>query len=454
MKMVLGIDSKNVNTQNAQKKYVVWDSKKAINAHMLLVGKSGTGKTHTLRSIIHQLQKQALETGAKFKIKVIDVHGDIDIPGASTVQFSESTPYGFNPLIINPDPHFGGIRKRIQSFINSLNSTSRKLGPKQEYTLRNLLLDLYAANGFHEKDNSTWGIYDSYGNRLQHNGKDKRYPTLEDAYRYAAFKHKSMFLGTSSKAVFCLEELNKKVKKLNSQFKKVHKTITPEQQSEIKSEIKTTGEQAVEAYSKYIESIESGMELTDLLKYDSVEVIKSVVDRLNNLISIGIFKDKLPQFTPGCTIERYDIKALTNLDEKKLFVYQLLEETFYHRTQEGMQDDVVELVFLDEANLFFNDEPDNIINIISKEARKFGLGLCCASQSPTHFSEDFISNVGTKIILGIDTMFFDGSVRKLKISQEALSWIVPHKKIMIKIDNKAEIKNDFIWTLLKDPTKS
>lgn len=48
---------------------------------------------------------------------------------------------------------------------------------------------------------------------------------------------------------------------------------------------------------------------------------------------------------------------------------------------------------------------DNIINIISKEARKFGLGLICASQSPTHFSEDFISNVGTKIILGLDQMF-------------------------------------------------
>jgi hypothetical protein len=109
---------------------------------------------------------------------------------------------------------------------------------------------------------------------------------------------------------------------------------------------------------------------------------------------------------------------------------------------------VVEMVFLDEANLFFTDDADNIINIISKEARKFGLGLCCASQSPTHFSEDFISNVGTKIILGLDQMFWDGSVRKLKIEQQALEWIVPHQKMVVQINNKAELKNRFIWVLL------
>lgn len=444
MKIVWGIDSKTA--KNEKPSYVVWDSQRAINAHMLLVGKSGTGKTHTLRKIISQLQKQ--NPGKNFRIKIIDVHGDIEIPGCSSVKFSESTPYGFNPLIINPDPDFGGIRKRIQSFLNSLNATTRQLGPKQEATLRNILLDLYAANGFFEKDNTTWDIYDSHGNRLKYNNKEKKYPTLDDAYRYANFKHKAMFLGTSNKAVFNLEELNKKIKKLNTQYKKFHKSLNPEQQEEVQKEISAAGEQAIESYTEYIRSIENGKELTDLIKYDSVDVMKSVVDRLNNLVSIGIFKDKEPPFDPDCAIWRYDIKALTNLDEKKLFVYQLLEESFQHRVQEGMQDDVVELIFLDEANLFFTDEPDNIINIISKEARKFGLGLCCASQSPTHFSEDFISNVATKIILGIDQMFWDGSIRKMKINQEALSWIVPHRKIIVKIDNKADLRSDFIWTLL------
>lgn len=443
MKTVFGYDSGAA--RKGETVPVIWDSKRVINAHMLLVGKSGTGKTFTLKRIIDQLKSQSSN---KIRIRIIDVHGDIDIDGCSSVKFSESSPYGFNPLELNPDPDFGGVRKRIQSFMSALNKTTRKLGPKQESVLRNILLDLYMANGFYEKDPSTWTIYDSSGNRLMHKGQPKKYPTLEDAFRYANFKHKAMFLGTSNKAVLNLEEVNKKAKQIFTKFKNVHKAHSKEEVDQMKAELKTAGESAIESYSNYIHSIETGMEIADLIKYDSIDTIKSIVDRLGNLVSSGIFKNKVPDFNKDSPIWRYDIKALTNLDEKKLFVYFLLEEIFGQRVQAGMQSDVVEMVFLDEANLFFTDDADNIINIIAKEARKFGLGLCCASQSPTHFSEDFISNVGTKIILGLDQMFWDGSVRKLKVEQQALEWIVPHQKMVVQINNKAELKNRFIWVLL------
>jgi DNA helicase HerA-like ATPase len=443
MKTIFGIDSAFV--KKGENVPVVWDSTRVINAHMLLVGKSGTGKTFTLKKIIDQLNTQS---NSKIRIRIIDVHGDIDIDGCSSIKFSESSQYGFNPLAINPDPDFGGVRKRIQAFMSALNKTARKLGPKQESVLRNILLDLYQANGFYEKDPSSWSIVDSNGNKIMHKGQPKKYPTLEDAYRYANFKHKAMFLGTSNKAVLNLEEVNKKAKQLYLKQKNIHKAHTAEEVEQMKAELRTVGETAIEAYSNYIQSMETGMELTDLIKYDSIDTIKSVVDRLGNLVSSGIFKNKEPEFDSKACIWRYDIKALTNLDEKKLFVYFLLEEIFGQRVQAGPQSDVVEMVFLDEANLFFTDDADNVINIISKEARKFGLGLCCASQSPTHFSEDFISNVGTKIILGLDQMFWDGSVRKLKVEQQALEWIVPHQKMVVQINNKAELKNRFIWVLL------
>lgn len=444
MKIQFGIDSAFV--KRGENIPVLWDSKRVINAHMLLVGKSGTGKTFTLKKIISQL---LASSNSKIRMRVIDVHGDINIEGSSSVKFSESGIYGFNPLAINPDPDFGGVRKRIQSFISIINKTSRKLGTKQEPVLRNILLDLYAANGFYEKDPKSWHIYDSNGQRLMHNGRPKKYPTLEDAYRYASFKHKAMFLGTSNKAVLNLEETNKKAKQLYLKQKNVHKAATQEDVDKLKAEINVAGAAAIESFTNYIHSIENGMELTDLIKYDSIETIKSIVDRLDSLIATGIFKNQEPDFDPNATVWRYDIRTLTNLDEKKLFVYFLLEDIFLKRVEQGEQDDVVEMVFLDEANLFFSDEADNIINIISKEARKFGLGLCCASQSPTHFSEDFMSSVGTKIILGLDQMFWNGSVQKLKIEQQALEWIVPHQKMVVQINNKAELKNKFIWVLLK-----
>lgn len=446
MKIHFGIDS-GAYARTKEKVQVLWDSKRVINAHMLLVGKSGTGKTFTLKKIISELQSSS---DTPIKIRILDVHGDIFIDGCSSVKFSESGEYGFNPLAINPDPDFGGVRKRIQSFISIINKTSRKLGTKQEPVLRNILLDLYAANGFYEKDPKSWHIHDSNGNRLMHHGRPKKYPTLEDAYRYASFKHKAMFLGTSNKAILNLEETNKKAKQLYIRQKNVHKALTDEDVQKVKTEINNLGAQAIESFTNHINSIENGMELTDLIKYDSIDTIKSIVDRLDSLIATGIFKNQEPEFDKNASIWRYDIRTLTNLDEKKLFVYFLLEDIFLKRVEGGEKEDVVEMVFLDEANLFFNDDADNIINVIAKEARKFGLGLCCASQSPTHFSEDFMSSVGTKIILGLDQMFWNGSVQKLKIEQQALEWIVPHQKMVVQINNKAELKNKFTWVLLNN----
>jgi hypothetical protein len=94
---------------------------------------------------------------------------------------------------------------------------------------------------------------------------------------------------------------------------------------------------------------------------------------------------------------------------------------------------VVEIAVLDEAHLFFTDEVDNPLNVLAKEARKFGLALVCASQSPTHFSEDFLGNVATKIILGIDEMYWDGSVRKLKIEPKTLQYIMPKRTLAVQI---------------------
>ena len=85
MKIVFGIDSASI--RNGEPNPVIWDSKRVINAHMLLVGKSGTGKTFTLKKIINNLLDSA---SSRVRVRVIDVHGDIEIDGASSVKFSES----------------------------------------------------------------------------------------------------------------------------------------------------------------------------------------------------------------------------------------------------------------------------------------------------------------------------------------------------------------------------
>ena len=86
-------------------------------------------------------------------------------------------------------PDFGGVRKRIQSFMSAINKTSRKLGSKQEAALRNILYDLYAANGFYDGKPESWKLKDGVQRKYP-----KKHPTVEDALRFSSFKITSSFL--------------------------------------------------------------------------------------------------------------------------------------------------------------------------------------------------------------------------------------------------------------------
>lgn len=442
MQVRLGSDAQHIGRGDAPG--IIWDTQKLINGHTLIVGKSGTGKTYTLKKMITQIGQQA---GGRLRVHVMDVHGDIELEGASTVKFSESTPYGFNPLIINPDPDFGGVRKRVQSFINALSRTGFRLGPKQEAALRNVLFDLYAANGFLENDARTWRI-----DPAAQNGRyGRKQPAMEDAVRFANAKLRGMFLGTSSKTVGALEKLYRRQIQFQNKLKHANKAINQEELDGIQADIDKLKKESMDLFQEHMDAMQTGRELDDLIKYDSKDVMKSVVDRLENLHNIGIFRPQRPPFDPRAPIWRYDIKALS-VDEKKLFVAFLLEAIFHHATQRGPQKDVVEIVILDEAHLFSGDEPDNPVNVIAKEARKFGLGLFAASQSPVHFSDDFLSNVGTKIVLGIDQLFWDGTVRKLKIDQNALEWVIPHQRYIAQMTNIGESRNKPLWVQLDQRT--
>lgn len=420
---------------------VEWDSLRLINGHCLIAGKSGTGKTHTLRKMIGALQRQS---GGKLRVHILDAHGDIEIDSASSVKFSESTPYGFNPLEINPDADFGGVRKRVQSFIAALNRTSRKLGTKQEACLRTLLHDIYCANGFHDGRPETWRLDDGVARK-----HPKKNPTMTDAVRFSQFKLKSMFLGTNNRAVNALESLNKKMSQVHARAKSERKASEPGEKERLQKEIEALSGAAVDLFVEHVSNIQTGHEFSDLMRYDSREVLKSVVERLENLEAIGIFKPAAAPFDHSNPIWRYDIRSLS-ADEKKLFVAFVLERIFHAAIERGVVDDVVEVIVLDEAHLYLDDDPDNITNILAKEARKFGVALWCASQSPTHFTDDFLSNVGAKILLGLDEMYWDGAVRKLKIDKAALEWIQPQRTLVMQLNNKGETRSRFLRVIQEE----
>ena len=133
---------------------VASDTAYTVNGHALICGMTGAGKTFTLKRMVREMSATS-DSRNPVRFHVFDVHGDIAIPNASSVMFSEQTDVGINPLKLSADPHFGGVRKRVQGFMATMNSVMRELGPKQQATLRNVLYDVYERHGFRQDDPST-----------------------------------------------------------------------------------------------------------------------------------------------------------------------------------------------------------------------------------------------------------------------------------------------------------
>jgi glutaredoxin-related protein len=480
-----------------------WDTKRLINGHMLVVGSSGVGKSHTIRKMIRRALKHM--GAAKVRFHVFDVHGDLDIAGASVVQYSESAPFGLNPLRVNPDPDFGGVRKCIQTFLRTINQSSvTPLGVKQEAVISNLLIDVYREFGFDIDDAQTWGLNGAQ-TRLAGGGNDNRlyldvpmaekdeakgfgarwdgdkklwwvhtekyeggickwkpaykartYPTVNDVLEYAKRVHLERFLGSDQKAVLALSNLSRKAQAFRRKvlsMVKMQNWHGEAMRSEEKEILEAAGDEAIEAFTLAVKNMQTGMELESLIKYDSPEVLKSVVDRLNNLKRTGIFKDSVAPFDENKAVWRYKLNALSQ-EEKKMLVLFTLQDIFTRAVQRGECSDVVEVVVLDELGTYTSasdsDNGDGIIGTICREARKFGLAFWGATQSPASVPESLISSTATKILLGLDEMYWRAAVDKLRIELKLLEWVQAQVTMAVQMKEKGVLKNRWHWVQLED----
>ena len=422
MEMVIGkwAPPANMAAEIGSPAIVKWSERELVNGHILLAGGSGFGKTFNIRKIVKRLSES---TPTPPRVHVFDVHGDIEFPGASEVIFSEMSQEGLNPLIVDPDPHTGGVRKAIKFFISTLNKV-RKLGERQEAVLTAVMEDLYKANGFYPDRPETWRLNDGIQRQ-----RPKKFPNVDDLLRWTSFKYRQMFTGGDSKAASALDNLNKKATKMHREMKRMGKSKLDADDEEFLDKMK--GE-AVDAYTDYINAINTGEEIDELLKYDSKNTLKSVLDRISNLNNSGIFKKNSPSFDPARNIWRYQISPLSK-EEKRMFVFFKLRELYTQAMARGLSDEIVEVIVLDESKMFMDSDPDNIVSVMANEIRKFGVALICASQAFTHFTDDFLSSVGTKIVLGIDEMYWDKTARQLNMKREWLEWITPRKTALVQM---------------------
>lgn len=422
---------------------VVYKTDALINPHILIAGSTGTGKSHQLRAL---LERAAVYITPDASIDIFDVHAELDISESSVVKYSMYTGFGFNPLIINPDRHSGGVLNTVNSFISLINKTTVKLGTKQTAALRYLLIDLYEEFGITEDNERSWNL------------PFNKQPSIQDLIDFIRKKVMTMQFGTDQIAsnIQSITRMVSSIRKsqlyqaarqsLAEKGETVHEDpeLEPGDDEDsveaMEKKVDKLNESTLDMFTIFLRGIKSGKELDTFFKYNNKDVLLSLVERLTTINAAGIFNHNPPPFQS--TVRCHEIMSLAD-EYQKLFVYMRLEAIFREARDRGHTDGIRYIIALDEAHKFFQDDPENIINIIAKEGRKFGIALWCASQSPTHFSEEFLINTACIVLLGIHSSYWDMAVRKLRIKPENLKFTKPKKVVSVKMQLKGATDPQF-----------
>jgi hypothetical protein len=143
---------------------ITMDPKKLANQHLLVVGKSGAGKSQTTSSVLYDLSKQEIP------FMILDFQGEYISNGLTNSRdesFADATKamildpsYGMdiNPLELSLD---GNTGNRI-GFMNNIYQVSSilkqifGLGPIQESLLKDAIKQAYQEKRFSVEDRSTW----------------------------------------------------------------------------------------------------------------------------------------------------------------------------------------------------------------------------------------------------------------------------------------------------------
>ncbi len=431
---------------------VVLDTRALINGHMLFAGMSGMGKSYQIARLLAAVSRQGVG------VDVFDPHEELDgVPGSVAVKFSEATRAGYNPLELSLDPHSGGVRRQISLLIDMINRTSRSLGPRQETALRNLLMDVYRARGIDADDASTWrraSLRESQFYRMiqerDYSGLKNYYPILQDVLSYAERKLKALTLGSDFMAVNALEKVERSASRIQAIQTKYRKADSDEEVERLQTQLAAEKVKAIEAYTNFINAIETGREYQDALKYTNKDTLISVVERLQALLHCGIMRSNPPEWG-GANVRVHKVGSLSD-DDRKLLFFTRAQAILRECMDAGKSDDVRRMILVDEGHLYYSEDGDNPLNRIAKEGRKFGLSLVVGSQSPTHFSEDFLTNCGSIFLLGIHENYWPMAVNKLNLTKAQLSAVRAQEVLLAKLRMKGSEASQFVAVNVSQPT--
>ena len=160
MKILLGTDEQNGSQ-------IIWrpnDTAQLFHTNTGIIGTMGTGKTQFTKSLIAQLYRNQADNiaGEEIGILIFDYKGDYNESKQDFVDATKATIYKpyhlpFNPLALTKSSVFKPLlpTHTANAFKDTL-SKVYNLGPKQQATLLQCIMDTYSMCGINPGNPSTW----------------------------------------------------------------------------------------------------------------------------------------------------------------------------------------------------------------------------------------------------------------------------------------------------------
>ena len=411
-----------------------WDPDKEPNGHAVIWGASGSGKSRLLRSMIHYLSQSGKH------LHVVDQHGDLFVEGENMMRFGDGeTNYGINPFEYDNSAHAGpamNVHAMIEIFRRTYMASMRSV---QELVLIQLLFDSYRVKGIDPDNPQTWL------------GKPPL-PSIETTKELVgAIMHA---IENGSYDFFNkLRESSKQIVKWREAMETLERKETMRAnddaaRQQLRDNIEGEIADLQEALRAHVEVSFLGIEpqqaldqvvidgypvnLELYLRKSAKRAIESLSLYIDALARHGIFSSTPPPVRAG--LNRYDLSLLPD-GPRHFFIEALLAKIFravrlrgeYRKRPYRPRGDRVDTyIVIDEAQAILptnnadKESPSYMLNRLVGEARKYGLGLICVTQSPAVFPKLLFSNVVLKVGLRTNQNDIPAAQRYLGVKGSAL----------------------------------